>query len=283
MASQYAGWTIRCGGRSYIGSGPACAVVCKGSLFRLLGYKDDAERVVLCLESGRLPTEDVVALVTEECACKAADLTILVAPTDSVAGTVQVAARALETALFKLRRVGYELGRVVSGTAVCPVSPVAGSTTDGLGRTNDAISYGATAWLTVRDTDDNLAAVINRVPASAAPGYGLAYSELSQAGDSVFNRGAEGFNPAVIYMTNLGSGNTFTAGELRPDVMRRAFGVKYYNQCIFKAVGRGLAPAVNGIKAGAESRSRDSAPTCVPGMGDNLAVKVRCTLGSRKC
>lgn len=225
MASQYAGWTIRCGGRSYIGSGPACAVVCKGSLFKLLGYRDDTDRVVLCLESGRLPTEDVVEMVAGECTCAPENLTILVAPTDSAAGTVQVAARALETALFKLRRIGYELGRVVSGMAVCPVSPPADGTLAGLGRTNDAISYGSSAWVTVRDSDETLADIVRRVPASTAPGYGLAYTEQAQ-GDGVFSRGPEQFNPAVITMCNLNSGNVFTAGELRPDVLRRSFGIK---------------------------------------------------------
>ncbi len=226
MASQYAGWTIRCAGRSYIGSGPACAVACRGSLFKLLAYRDDTQNVVLCLESGHIPTEDLVDLVTNECTCKPENLTILVAPTNSIVGTVQVAARALETALFKLRRIGYALGNIVAGSAVCPVSPTASTTIDGLGRTNDAISYGSTSWISVLDTDENLEAVIGQVPASAAPGYGLSYKQFGQGSDSVFSRGAEGFNPAVIWVNNLNSGNTFTAGELREDVMRVSFGIK---------------------------------------------------------
>lgn len=62
MASQYAGWPISCDGKLYMGSGPACAVVCRGGLFRDLGYKDETDAVALCLECPRLPGEDVVRL-----------------------------------------------------------------------------------------------------------------------------------------------------------------------------------------------------------------------------
>ena len=225
MASQYAGWLIKCAGRSYMGSGPACAVVCKGSLFRLLGYADDAEHVVLCLESARLPTEEAVAHITAKCRRRPEQLTILVAPTASLTGTVQVAARSLETGLFKLRRLGYDLGKIVSGAAVSPLSPVAASTTDALGRTNDAISYGATVTVLVRDEDDALSKLIDLVPSCAAPEYGLAYHEVASAHDNFFNLSPDRFNPAVMVMTNLSSGRSFSAGELRPDVLRRAFGL----------------------------------------------------------
>ena len=67
MASQYAGWPIKCEGKLYMGSGPACAVVCRGSLFTQLGYRDETDVVVLCLECPRLPDEDVVKLVAAEC------------------------------------------------------------------------------------------------------------------------------------------------------------------------------------------------------------------------
>ncbi|SHI07015.1 methenyltetrahydromethanopterin cyclohydrolase [Sporobacter termitidis DSM 10068] len=225
MASQYAGWPIKCGNRIYMGSGPAGAVVHKGSLYKLLGYQDPPEIVILCLESNQLPTAEVIGVIVDECGCAPENLTVLVAPTASVAGTVQVAARALETGLFKLRRLGYDLDKVVSGAAACPVSPVARDTASGLGRTNDAISYGATVSVNVRDEDAVLRRLVGRVPASAAEGYGRAYMDFEKGHDNFFNRGPDQFNPAVIRMCSLSSGNTFAAGVLRPDVLRRSFGI----------------------------------------------------------
>lgn len=226
MASQYAGWPIKCGGRMYMGSGPACSVVHRGSLFRTLGYEDDAETVILCLECPRLPSEEVIELVTASCGCKAENLYILVAPTTSQTGAVQVAARALETALFKLRRLGYDLGRVVSGTAVCPISPVARDTKSGLGRTNDAISYGSTVQLYVRDEDDEVRSIARQVPSSASAEYGVSYVDIEKTHDNFFNLSPDQFNPAVISMNNLSSGNTIVSGEIRPDILRRSFGME---------------------------------------------------------
>lgn len=226
MASQYAGWPIKCGERVWMGSGPACAVVSKGSLFRTLGYKDPSDIVILCLECSKLPSDDVLLTVLEECQCAPENLFVLVAPTTSLVGTVQVAARALETGIFKLRRLGYDLGNLVSGFGVCPVSPVAGDTISGLGRTNDAISYGASVLLQVRDTDEAIHTAVKKTPSCVSPGYGLAYMDGEQGHDNFFNRGPEQFNPAVLSMNNLNSGRTFTSGLLRPDILRRAFGLR---------------------------------------------------------
>ena len=228
MASQYAGWPIKCGGKLYMGSGPACAVVCRGSLFRELEYKDETDVIVLCLECPRLPDEDVVRLVAGECGCSPERLYILAAPTASVAGTVQVAARALETALFKLRRLKYDLGKIVSGMAVCPVSPVAGSTKHALGRTNDAISYGAVAQIHVRDEDDALRKIVPLVPSCAAPEYGKSYVDIKTERNNFFNLSPEQFNPAVIEMCNLSTGRVFRAGAIRADILARSFAVEAF-------------------------------------------------------
>jgi len=225
MASQYAGWPLKSGHHLYMGSGPACAIVCRGSLFRILGYEDRSDTAILCLESSTLPTEDLVQQVIEACGCRPENIYILAARTISLVGTVQVAARALETALFKMRRMGYDLGRIVSGSAICPVSPVAGDTLHGLGRTNDAISYGSTVQLHLQDEDEELARIVGRIPAWAAPEYGQSFSEIRQKHDNFFNLSPDQFNPGEIWLSNLQSGNTFHAGAIRPDILVRSFSV----------------------------------------------------------
>ncbi len=226
MASQYAGWPIKSGKYLFMGSGPACAIVHRGSLFKMLGYQDHSEIAILCLESNRLPHGDVIEQIAESCGCETKNLYILVAPTTSLVGTVQVAARALETGLFKLRRIGYDLGKIISGGAVCPVSPVASSTLNGLGRTNDAISYGSTVHYHIHDDDETLAQVVQQVPSCAAPEYGRTYLEIDKSHDNFFNLSPDQFNPAEVWLSNLDSGNSFRAGEIRPDILARSFGLK---------------------------------------------------------
>ncbi|MGI6678479.1 MAG: methenyltetrahydromethanopterin cyclohydrolase [Dehalobacterium sp.] len=226
MASQYAGWPIKSGKYLFMGSGPACAIVHRGSLFKMLGYRDHSEIAILCLESNRLPQVDVLLEIAEACRCEMKNLYVLVAPTTSLVGTVQVAARALETGLFKLRRIGYDLGKVISGGATCPVSPVASNTLSGLGRTNDAISYGSTVLYHVYDEDETLAQVVKQVPSCVAPEYGRTYEEIKKSHNNFFNLSPEQFNPAEVWLCNLNSGNSFHSGEVRTDVLSRSFALK---------------------------------------------------------
>lgn len=226
MASQFAGWPIKIGKGLTMGSGPARAIVHKGSLFRMLGYEDHSEMGIICLEGRELPSEEVIQHILEECRCEPKNLFILVAPTASLVGSVQVAARALETGLFKLRRLGYDLGNIVSGWGVCPIPPVAGDTKSGLGRTNDAIFYGSTVMYNLRDDDGILEQVVKQVPSSTTPAYGRAYMEVDDTFNNFFNLDPDQFTPAEVWLCNLNSGRSFNAGALRPDILRRSFGLE---------------------------------------------------------
>lgn len=226
MASQYAGWPIRIGKGLTMGSGPACAIVHKGSLFRMLGYEDDSEKAIICLEGKELPSEDVIQHILEECHCEPTNLTILVAPTASLVGSVQVAARALETGLFKLRRLDYDLGKVVSGWGVCPIPPVARDTPSALGRTNDAIFYGSTVLYNLRDDDETLEHVVKQVPSCSHRDYGRAYMEIQGIYKNFFNLDPDQFAPAEVSLCNLNSGRSFHAGSSRPDILRKSFGLE---------------------------------------------------------
>ncbi len=226
MASQYAGWPIKIGKGLTMGSGPACAIVHKGSLFRMLGYEDDSETAIICLEGRELPSKGVIQHILEECHCEPNRLTILVAPTASLVGSVQVAARALETGLFKLRRLGYDLGKIVSGWGVCPIPPVARDTLSGLGRTNDAIFYGSTVFYNLRDDDERLKQVVKQVPSCSTRDYGLTYMERQATNKNFFNIDPDQFTPAEVWLCNLDSGRSFHAGALDPDILRRSFGLE---------------------------------------------------------
>ena len=145
MASQYAGWQIAGEKFFAMGSGPMRAVRGREALFDHIGRKESADAVVGVLEAGKLPHEDVCHLVAEECGVAAEHLTLMVAPTASLAGSIQVVARSIATALHKLHEVGFDIQRVRSGFGVAPLPPVAGNDLDGIGRTNDAVLYGGEA------------------------------------------------------------------------------------------------------------------------------------------
>lgn len=223
LASQYAGWLIKKGRFSAMGSGPGRAVARTEDLFTKLVYADSSKVAILCLESNELPTKEVTSYIVERCRCEPSDVYILVAPTASPVGSVQIAARAVETGLHKLMELGYDLGRIASGWGICPVPPVAADDLAALGRTNDAVLYGSRVHYNLRDEDANLASLVARVPSMASRDYGQPFGELFHRYGDFYSIDPLLFSPAEVWLSNLNSGRTFYAGSVRPDILKSSF------------------------------------------------------------
>src|SRR6184192_3065295 len=126
MASQYAGWAIQVDRYFAMGSGPLRAHArVEKELFEKLGYAETARRGVLVLETRNPATEEVAAWVAQKAGLAPDRLTFVVAPTASLAGGVQIAARILETGLHKMDTLGFDLTKIVSGVGTAPLAPVA--------------------------------------------------------------------------------------------------------------------------------------------------------------
>ena len=164
MASQYAGWQIVEGKYFAMGSGPMRAAAGKEALFDAIGYREQPDCAVGVLETRKFPPDELSRKLAEQCGVEPNRLTLLAAPTASAAGTVQIVARSVETALHKLFELGFDLKRVERGHGVAPLPPLADDDLAAIGRTNDAILYGGTVTLWVRGDDASLADVGVRVP-----------------------------------------------------------------------------------------------------------------------
>lgn len=223
MASQYAGWQVTGEKFFAMGSGPMRAVACREPLFEQLAVRERADRVVGVLESSKLPTDEVCQKIAEQCGVAPDRVTLLAARTASMAGTVQVVARSVETALHKLHEVGYDLKNVVSGFGTAPLPPVAADDLVGIGRTNDAILYGGNVTLWVKDDDARLAEIGPRVPSSASRDFGEPFAAVFERyGRDFYKIDPLLFSPAVVTFVNLSSGKSHRFGELRPDVLARS-------------------------------------------------------------
>jgi methenyltetrahydromethanopterin cyclohydrolase len=225
LASQYAGWSIEADGYRAMGSGPARALArAERELFAKI-EGDTSDRAVLVLEARALPTDRVVAVVAERCGVRPANLAILVAPTASVAGCVQIAARSVETGLHKMLALSFDPRQVRSGIGLAPIAPVAGNDLQAIGWTNDCILYGARAWLAVNAADDVLAALIGRLPASASSDYGVPFAELFERyGRDFYKIDPLLFSPAQVTLNNLASGRVYSAGRVDAGILRRSLG-----------------------------------------------------------
>ena len=224
MCAQYAGWHIASGKYFAMGSGPMRAAAGREELFARVKYKERPQVAVGVLETAELPPLEVARDLAAACGVEPHRLTLLAARTASQAGTVQVVARTVETAMHKLLELGFDLAKVESGFGVAPLPPVARHDLAAIGRTNDAVLYGGEVTLWIRGADDELASLATRLPSSSSAAHGRPFAELfAEAGHDFYRMDPSLFSPAVVRLYNLTSGRSFMGGELRLDVLQRSF------------------------------------------------------------
>ena len=226
LGAQYAGWPVKQDDYFAMGSGPMRMARGREPMLEELSLTESATDVVGVLESETLPTEAVIEAVAGDCGVTPDRVHLAVAPSTSIAGSFQVVARSIETALHKLHAVGFPVTTVVSATGVAPLPPPAkpGDTIGGIGRTNDAVLYGGEVTLWVDAEDDAIADVAQRVPSGHSADHGRPFAEVFREYDYDFYRvDPLLFSPAVVTMHNLRSGRSWTAGEIETEVLRRSF------------------------------------------------------------
>ena len=224
LAAQYAGWKLEHDDFFAMASGPGRALARAEDLFEELAWREQAERAVLCLETGQDPPAEIVDKVAERCGVGASAVTFLIARTASVCGSVQISARVVETALHKLHELHVDPARVRNGWGCCPIAPVAENDPAAIGRTNDAVLYGGTVHLSIEASDDEAADLARRLPSSASDAFGTPFGELLAAADwNFYDIDPMLFSPAEVTLTSTESGRSHHGGGLAPDVLERSF------------------------------------------------------------
>ena len=229
LGSQYAGWSLahEDGDGSYnaLGSGPGRALAAKEPLFEELGYKDQAETAVLVLEVDKVPPQALIDKILTDCGVGADGLTIILTPTQSLAGTTQIVARVLEVALHKVHELGFPLERVIEGMGSAPLPPLAPNFLSAMGRTNDAIIFGGAVQLMVSGPDEAARALAEELPSGTSRDYGKPFAEVFEAFKGDFYAiDPMLFSPAQVTVTALESGTSYRAGALDEDLLDRSFG-----------------------------------------------------------
>lgn len=227
LASQYAGWKVSVGNYHAMASGPIRAAIGKESLFETIGMRETPSAVIGLLEAATLPTPEVVQSLAGDAGVAPEQMTLLVAPTASPAGTLQVVARSLETALHKLETLGFDLALVRGGRGRAPLPPVADDDLTAIGRTNDAVLYGSHVVLEVDADEPLLDAVGAAMTSSASPDHGKAFAALFEAaGGDFYAIDPTIFAPAVVDLFNPKTGDCLRFGQLEVGIVRKSFGLE---------------------------------------------------------
>ena len=237
LASQFAGWQIKVDDFSAIASGPARALALKPKdLFEKIMYKEESEVAVLVLETEKKPSEAVIQHIATKCRVVPKNLFLVLFSTTSLTGAIQVSGRIVETGLFKLMKLGLDPLLVKHAWGYAPIVPLHPSSSEAMGRTNDAILYGGTANYTVSDEDDEkLENLLKLAPSSASKmlqeAKRLAEKNprfldiFKEAGFDFYKIDPDIFAPAVVVVNNPRTGKTFRAGSLDIEVLKGSLGL----------------------------------------------------------
>jgi methenyltetrahydromethanopterin cyclohydrolase len=216
LASQYAGWALKEGKFFAMGSGPMRAAAGSEAIFDVIGL----------LETRKPPPPAIVGKIAQACRVETAAVTLLVAPTASLAGGLQIVARSVETALHKLAELKFDLSRIVSAFGVAPLPPVAANDMAAIGRTNDAILYGARVVLDVTGDDSSLEAIGPQVPSSASRDHGEPFAAIfARYNHDFYAVDPHLFSPAEIVFQNIETGRVHAFGRVTPGILARSFGI----------------------------------------------------------
>ena len=228
LGSQYAGWSLAHGAGKdaffALGSGPARALAQKEAVFerhRLSGRS----RCRDARHRKRAPAAaEIVESVARDCGVAPSALTVIYAPTQSLAGGAQVVARVLEVALHKAHELKFPLERIVDGMGAAPLSPPHPDFVTAMGRTNDAIIYGGRAQLFVTGPAADAKALAEALPSRASRDFGAPFAEIFKRFKGDFYAiDPMLFSPAEVIVTAIESGESFHAGALHHKLLDASF------------------------------------------------------------
>ncbi|MFX0021622.1 MAG: methenyltetrahydromethanopterin cyclohydrolase [Candidatus Hermodarchaeota archaeon] len=243
MASQLAGWNVKLkrvvekDGQmkkkvvfQSLGSGPARAKSKVEKMFDELDYTDDSQCAVIVFETPKLPNEEVMDIVAGKCGVDTTETYAVFAPTACLVGSIQVAARIVETGIHKLHEINFPIDVISDGFGTATIAPIAKDDLSAMGRTNDSISAAGLTYYNIKvekDKEEELFELIKKAPANTSSSYGKPFLETFKAANYNFYDIDPGlFAPALYTITNTVTGNCLTVGTVNNELLKESYGLK---------------------------------------------------------
>ena len=228
MLSQLAGWRVQVKDFFANGSGPARALAKKPrKMYEAYGYNETSDEAVLVLETDKYPVDDAIDYIAKETNVKRESIYLVLVSPASMAGSIQVSARIVETGLYKLDTLKFDLRSIISGFGISPIAALHKDPLIMAGKTKDMLLYGGiTHYVVDVDNDDVIKSIIDRVPSSSSKDYGKSFTDLAmQYGwDFLYKVDPSIFAPAIITMNNIKSGKSYVSGRINKEILRKALG-----------------------------------------------------------
>jgi methenyltetrahydromethanopterin cyclohydrolase len=242
MASQLAGWNVKLKKEveedgetkkkkvfESLGSGPARAKSKVEKFFEEIDYNDESNCAVIVFETSKQPNEEVMEIIANKCDVDVAETYAVYAPTACLTGSIQVAARIVETGIHKLHEIKFPLELLRDGYGTTTVAPIAKNDFAAMGRTNDSIIAGGMTYYTIKvekEEEKEIFELLREAPANTSPSYGKPFLEIFKEVDYKFYDIDPGlFAPATYTITNIKTGNTISAGLLNYNLLKNSYGL----------------------------------------------------------
>ena len=228
LASQYAGWDLSYGeGKgafNALGSGPARVLGSKEPILCEIGYRDESDKTCLVLEVDSIPPVEIADKIAAKCRVEPENLALILTPTSSLAGAVQIVARVFEAALHKAHMLHFPLEKIVDGMGTVPLCPPAPDFLTAMSRTNDAILFGGQVHLFVDSSSDDTAKLARDLPSNTSKDYGKPFAEVfKDAGYDFYKLDPMLFSPARVTVSSLRTGRSFQAGKINLSALNQSF------------------------------------------------------------
>jgi methenyltetrahydromethanopterin cyclohydrolase len=242
IASQLAGWSVKLKKEikkegqvkkkivfQSLGSGPARAKSKVEKIFEEFEYTDDSNCAIIVFETPKLPNEEVMDIVAKKCGVDTNNTFALYAPTACLAGSIQVAARIVETGIHKLHEIEFPLEIIINGFGTATVAPIAKDDLGAMGRTNDSISAAGLTYYTInagKEEEDELFELIRKAPAETSSSYGKPFLQTFKEANYNFYEIDPGlFAPAVYTINNIKTGKSITVGKVNHELLKKSYGL----------------------------------------------------------
>ncbi|MHA1412040.1 MAG: methenyltetrahydromethanopterin cyclohydrolase [Promethearchaeota archaeon] len=242
MASQLAGWNVKLKKEvekngeikkktvfQSLGSGPARAKAKTEKLFEEINYTDDSNCAVIVFETSKMPNEEVMEIVAKKCNVDTKETYAIYAPTACLTGSIQVAARIVETGIHKLHEIHFPLEVIKDGFGTTTIAPIAKDDLGAMGRTNDSISAAGLTFYNIeveKEKEPEIFELLKKAPANTSPSYGKPFLETFKEANYDFYKIDPGlFAPAKYTVTNVKSGHSITVGEVNHELLKKSYGL----------------------------------------------------------
>ncbi len=242
MASQLAGWNVKLKKEvekdgelkkkvifQSLGSGPARAKSQVEKIFEELDYTDDSNCAIIVFETPKLPNEEVMDIVANKCGIDPNNTYAICAPTASLTGSIQVAARVVETGIHKLHEIKFPIDKIYDGFGATTIAPIAKDDLGAMGRTNDSISAAGLTYYTInveKEKEEEIFELLKKAPANTSSSYGKPFIETFKAANYNFYEIDPGlFAPAIYTVNNIKTGKSITIGNVNHELLKQSYGL----------------------------------------------------------